>query len=863
MNRSTIRIGRTGRKAAEHDTVEQPSVFKIGTVAKRIVEETKRSTMRIGTVGTPVDEPAASPTISIGVVKYSPDQPRDYHGRFGFSTDFKDWDGVTKFFDKFDVKVNTESLSALGITPEDMHVIAERALDINAKFPGALDELKYIEGTDKYGKSEDMVIAAVDNMRLYGTYGDTRTTEEGSRMWLTQNFADFIANPEHLESTLGNYPGYLTSTDVGDFITHEMGHVVQNMSESEMGSPWVQQFWSRPDGLMQQAMAEAGYMTADARYKGGFRKEESLIRDDISDYANSTPSEFHSEVLVLFKDKEKFDALPAETQERLRTYQRFINETAGKDLVKALLTDDTVERPKVGHDDDFGLPPEFWREFHEAIGKPDTVTKDAESGRRQAHGEHGRFASGGDSSTETVTMWHITSDPNFVIDPTRVPEDNTTLGMKSDPGLYVSSDPERWINGYDYVRPYIVELKVPKDLLANATGGYAGEKFLTAEDLDKVKIGRVIPLDAYARETYGGTGWIEEHHGTSFDTSEPVNWRDKFKDYVYDGPDVRDMTLDETERHRERWLEYMRDSRGFDDERIEELRQETAPVTTVTKDAASGRTQLRDEHGRFTNEAEPQLKLEENVRMVSSEVPITLRSRLNDEIERINKRQYPKGTDVAAQRKADIEEVTREHTLTTWKTPDGGQVRFAYADWDTTLQRRFVDEVVSLQKKNPDGSDDITVVGPRGFMGGYGLQLGTGVFEFTNGVTMGLTHDSGQVYVNGTITYTKTVQEWGEGIKNGFHPEEMTNVEPWRSVLVHEYGHSLDAGMADLNSLTDSSSRSPETQQALADYPSSSTYGLKDYYEAYAEAFAQYRLSGGTTTDPLAQALAKTEGWTA
>ena len=654
MKRSTIRIGRAGRKS---DRVDQPAVTKT-TVVGRVVnavqqqEMVKRSTITIGKVGAPQapTSSAVAPVTVIGLVKYSADQPRDYHGRFAASTDFNSWDDVHKFFEAHDIKIDDTSLAAINITPQHMGDIAQVIVQSEAKFPGAMDELKSIEGTTRY--ADGFTIAAVDNMRLYGTGTDTRTASDGSKMLLTENFSKFVNNPDALTETLKENPGVVTATAAEDFITHEMGHVVQNMSSNELGTPWVQQFWSRSDGLMQQGMIAAGWMTKDGRYQGGYKVQNNMIMNDVSDYACTSPSEFHSEVLVLLNDPEKFNALPEDAQQRIRTYQETINKGAGKDLVK-LLSNDTMTHPHTTFVDDFGLPPEFWREFHEAIGKPDTVTKDANSGR----------------------------------------------------------------------------------------------------------------------------------------------------------------------------------------------------------------TQLRDEHGRFTNEAEPQLRLDESVRMISSEIPPAFTYKLKDQIERINKRIYPVGTDVAAERKADIESATREHTLTEWKTPNSGRVRFAYVDWDTTLQRRFVNEVVTLQQKNPSGSDDITVVGPRGFRGGYGLSLGSGVFEFTNDTTMGLTNSDGQVFVNGTITYQKTIEDWNTSTRGGFHPEEMVNVEPWKSVLVHEYGHSLDPGLVDITTTDDGASRSPETKQALADHPSASQYGLSSDYEAYAEAYAQFYLSGGKTTDPLAQALAKTEGW--
>ena len=58
---------------------------------------------------------------------------------------------------------------------------------------------------------------------------------------------------------------------------------------------------------------------------------------------------------------------------------------------------------------------------------------------------------------------------------------------------------------------------------------------------DKLTVLRVIPLDAYAREEYGEAGWNESELGVAFDTGQPLSPHARFKDYHYDGLDVRDM----------------------------------------------------------------------------------------------------------------------------------------------------------------------------------------------------------------------------------------------------------------------------------------------------------------------------------
>ena len=46
--------------------------------------------------------------------------------------------------------------------------------------------------------------------------------------------------------------------------------------------------------------------------------------------------------------------------------------------------------------------------------------------------------------------------------------------------------------------------------------------FVPARHFEKLHVNRVIPIDAHAREEYGEHGWIEEHHGTEFDTHKLI-----------------------------------------------------------------------------------------------------------------------------------------------------------------------------------------------------------------------------------------------------------------------------------------------------------------------------------------------------
>jgi 8-oxo-dGTP pyrophosphatase MutT (NUDIX family)/GNAT superfamily N-acetyltransferase len=167
-------------------------------------------------------------------------------------------------------------------------------------------------------------------------------------------------------------------------------------------------------------------------------------------------------------------------------------------------------------------------------------------------------------------MYNITDRPNFALDPNFEPEDNS-ISMnprQGQKGIYLTDDPEKWVNGHNYVRPYLAEFHVHPSALnvEGNVGRWNGETFLPAAHFDKIKLNRVIPLDAHVREKYGAHGWIEEHHGTKFDTGEPIASRPiyPFRGYKYTGPDVRQMTPEQHEQHRVRWHQYMKANRGID-----------------------------------------------------------------------------------------------------------------------------------------------------------------------------------------------------------------------------------------------------------------------------------------------------------
>ena len=162
--------------------------------------------------------------------------------------------------------------------------------------------------------------------------------------------------------------------------------------------------------------------------------------------------------------------------------------------------------------------------------------------------------------TPKRTVYHLTDKAKFKLDPKKVPEDNTlAIRQRDAAGLYVAKDSggvESWVNGYGYLRPFVVELDVPEDVLTDERWGNEG--FISADRFDEVEVKRVIPVDAFARETYNDYGWVESQLGARFDNGAQVPER-RFgepyegvpKGWRYEGPDARDMTPAEVKRLRD------------------------------------------------------------------------------------------------------------------------------------------------------------------------------------------------------------------------------------------------------------------------------------------------------------------------
>lgn len=172
------------------------------------------------------------------------------------------------------------------------------------------------------------------------------------------------------------------------------------------------------------------------------------------------------------------------------------------------------------------------------------------------------IVSTGSRADVNAVWYHLTNRARFKLDPKFEPEDaSLSIEDRSGrPGIYLGSSVEKWVNGFGYWRPFVVEFKVDPSVKDDpgVHGRWGGEMFVPASSFDKLTIQRVIPLDAHAREKFGEYGWIERWHEREFDTGKPIKRRGwdeplihPFPDsYRYAGPDVRNMSLADTGRLR-------------------------------------------------------------------------------------------------------------------------------------------------------------------------------------------------------------------------------------------------------------------------------------------------------------------------
>lgn len=111
-----------------------------------------------------------------------------------------------------------------------------------------------------------------------------------------------------------------------------------------------------------------------------------------------------------------------------------------------------------------------------------------------------------------VKLYHITNKANFKLNPNFAPEDNSISihDRSGQKGIYLTSNVEKWVNGHDYMRPFVAEIFADPSALGHDTvGRWGGEVFIPADQFGKLRVNRVVPLDVISREEFGQHGWIE------------------------------------------------------------------------------------------------------------------------------------------------------------------------------------------------------------------------------------------------------------------------------------------------------------------------------------------------------------------
>jgi hypothetical protein len=155
-----------------------------------------------------------------------------------------------------------------------------------------------------------------------------------------------------------------------------------------------------------------------------------------------------------------------------------------------------------------------------------------------------------ESAATPLTLYHITDKGNFKLNPEFEPTDNaiSISDRSGNKGIYLTPNVEKWVNGHGYIRAFVAEISVdPSALEHDRIGRYGGEIFIPASQFDKLRVNRVIPIDALCREEFGLHGWTEQASGIEFDTGQPItakNWEQPFRGWTYPH-DTRKMPADE------------------------------------------------------------------------------------------------------------------------------------------------------------------------------------------------------------------------------------------------------------------------------------------------------------------------------
>src|SRR5208282_4319159 len=188
----------------------------------------------------------------------------------------------------------------------------------------------------------------------------------------------------------------------------------------------------------------------------------------------------------------------------LNCYKGMSRET-DTDKTTGELTEDDFIKTYAGT---FNLPQSFVNETQNRVvtasATPPTLQGLAAEARKA--GSFEEFRNDFHSQIKHGTYWHLTSDPNFKIDPNRGPRDMSSMadGRMETGKLMITSHLENWDATYNYdeegkkkkvTRPFVALIdmsEVPRNAYQQVSRGFGNEFFVS--DPSKAKVLKVLPL---------------------------------------------------------------------------------------------------------------------------------------------------------------------------------------------------------------------------------------------------------------------------------------------------------------------------------------------------------------------------------
>ena len=187
----------------------------------------------------------------------------------------------------------------------------------------------------------------------------------------------------------------------------------------------------------------------------------------------------------------------------LNCYKGMSKET-DTDKTQGALTEDDFVKTFTGT---FNLPQSFVNETQNRVVTASAIPSALQGLAAEARkaGSFAEFRNDFHSQIKHGTYWHLTSDPNFKIDPNKGPRDMSSMadGRMEAGKLMITSHLENWDATYNYdeegkkkvTRPYVALIdmsEVPRNAYQQVSRGFGNEFFVN--DPSKARVIKVLPL---------------------------------------------------------------------------------------------------------------------------------------------------------------------------------------------------------------------------------------------------------------------------------------------------------------------------------------------------------------------------------